>query len=173
MDEPAGSNKSDRILEELRMRQAQKADVDVEEKKMKVVIFFLRGDLFALPGENIKEILPLATIYPVPGTPVYIPGVINNRGEIDSVVTINGFLGLPESERSPSCRIAVAEREGVRSGILVDSVADVTDIPVTTVKPPLNTLAKSRKEFVAGEFLHQNKNIILLDIGKIFTKIVS
>ncbi len=107
MDEPNGT-KSDLILEELRKRKAQKAVVDVEEKKMKVVIFHLRGDLFAFPGENVKEILPLTGIYPVPGAPDFIPGVINNRGEIDSVVTINGFLGLSESERSPSCRIAVA-----------------------------------------------------------------
>ncbi len=171
MDEPNGT-KSDLILEELRKRKAQKAVVDVEEKKMKVVIFHLRGDLFAFPGENVKEILPLTGIYPVPGAPDFIPGVINNRGEIDSVVTINGFLGLSESERSPSCRIAVAEKESVRSGILVDSVTDVTDIPVSVIKPPLSTLAKTQKEFVTGEFLHHNRNIILLDIGKLFAKIV-
>jgi purine-binding chemotaxis protein CheW len=173
LSKPEENNKSDLILEELRKRKARKAVVDVEEKKMKVVIFSLNGEFFAFSGENVKEILPLASIFPVPGTPDYIPGVINNRGEIDSVVTINGFLGLPASVRTQSCRIAVAEKGGVRSGILVDSVSDVTDIPVSTVKPPISTLAKSQKEFVAGEFRYQDKNIILLDIGTIFAKIAS
>jgi purine-binding chemotaxis protein CheW len=173
VSKPVGNNKSDLVLAELKKRKAQQSVVDVEEKKMKVVIFSLQGGLFAFSGENVKEILPLANIYPVPGTPDYIPGVVNIRGEIESVVTMNGFLGLPESEKSSASRIAVAQKEGVRSGILVDSVTDVTDIPVSIIKPPLNTLEKGRKEFVAGEFFYQNKNIILLDIGKIFAKITS
>ncbi len=171
MSEGGTGSKSDRILNELRKRKAQKTVLDVDEKKIKTVIFSLRGELFALPGENIKEILPLSVIYPVPGTPPYIPGVINMRGEIESVLTINAFLGLAESERSTDSRIAIAEKGAIRSGILLDSVTDVVDIPVSAVKPPLDTLAKARKEFVAGEFLYRDKNIILLDIAKIFGKV--
>ena len=171
MTKPVDHNKSDLILDEVRKRKAQKAVVDVEEKKMKVVIFFLQGELFAFSAETVKEILPVAVIYPVPGTPDFIPGVINIRGEIESVITVNSFFGLTESPRSQANRIVVAQKDGIRSGILVDSVTDVVDIPVAMVKPPLGTLAKSQKEFVAGEFQFQNKNITLLDIGTIFTKI--
>ena len=170
-DTTGGKNKSDLILEEIMRRKEKERIVDVEEKQVKVVIFSLHGDFYAFYGEYIKEILPLMTIYYVPGSPDFIPGVINVRGEIDSVININRFLGLPDSANSQSSRIALAVTDGIRSGILVDSIEEVLDIPASSVKPPLDTLSKSIKEFVAGEFTHKNKLVTILDIGQIFGKI--
>jgi len=47
---------------------------------------------------------------------------------------------------------------------------DVCDIPASSVKPALSTHNKTVREFVAGELLDSNRNITLLDIGKIFAK---
>lgn len=170
-DTADGKNKSDLILEEIMRRKEKERIVDVEEKKVKVVIFSLHGGFYAFYGEYIKEILPLMTIYYVPGSPEFIPGVINVRGEIESVININMFLGLPDSTNPPSSRIALAVTDGIRSGILVDSIEEVLDIPVSLVKPPLDTLSKSIKECVAGEFTHKDKLVTILDIGQIFGKI--
>ncbi|MCK9364809.1 MAG: chemotaxis protein CheW [Syntrophales bacterium] len=166
-----GTNKSDLILDGIMRRKEKERIVDVEEKKVKVVIFSLHGDFYAFYGEHIKEILPLLTIYYVPGSPEFIPGVINVRGEIESVININRFLGLPDSENSPTSRIALTVTDGIRSGILVDSIEEVLDIPASLVNPPLDTLSKSIKEFVSGEFTHKGKLVTILDIGKIFGKI--
>ncbi|MDP2646412.1 MAG: chemotaxis protein CheW [Desulfobacterales bacterium] len=164
-------NKSDLILEEIIRRKDQERIVDVEEKKVKIAIFSLHGDFYAFYGKYVKEILPPMTIHYVPGSPDFIPGVINVRGEIESVININSFLGLPDSASSPSSRIALAVAGGIRSGILVDSIEEVLDIPDSSVKPPLDTLPKSIREFVAGEFTHKDKLVTILDIGKIFGKI--
>lgn len=164
-------NKSDLILEEIMRRKEKERIVEVEEKKVKVVIFSLHRDFYAFYGEYIKEILPLMTIYYVPGSPDFIPGVINVRGEIESVIKINRFLGLPDSANSPSSRIVLAVTDGIRSGILVDSVEEVFDIPASSIKPPLDTLSKSIKECVAGEFTQKDKLVTILDIGQIFGKI--
>ncbi len=170
-DATGTKNKSDLILKEIMRRREKEKTVDVEEKQVKVVIFSLHGDFYAFYGEYIKEILPLLTIYYVPGSPDFIPGVINVRGEIESVININSFLDIPDSASPPSSRIALAITDGIRSGILVDSIEEVLDIPAGSVKPPLDTLSKSIKEFVAGEFLHGDKLITILDIGRIFGKI--
>jgi purine-binding chemotaxis protein CheW len=170
-DAESGRNKSDLILKEIRKRKERDQIVDVEEKKVKVVIFSLQGESYAFYGEHIKEILPLMTVYFVPGAADYIPGVINNRGEIESVININRFLDLPDSTSTPGSRIALADTDGVRSGILVDSIEEVLDIPASAVKPPLDTLSKTIKEFVAGEFINNNKHVTILDVGKIFRKI--
>ncbi len=164
-------NKSDLILEEIMRRREKEQVVDVEEKKVKVVIFSLHDDFYAFYGEYIKEILPLITIYYVPGAAEFMPGVINVRGEIESVININMFLGIPESSNAPSRRIALAVTDGIRSGILVDAIEDVLDIPVNSIKPPLGSLSKSLKEFVAGEFTHKDRLVTILDISKIFGKI--
>ena len=166
-----GNRKSDQVLEEIRKRKEREGIVDVEEKKIKVVIFSLQGDFYAFYGEYIKEILPFMTIYPVPGSADFIPGVINNRGEIESVININKFLGLAAAAPALSGRIALADAIGVRSGILVDTIEEVLDIPLTAVQPALDTLSPAIKEFVAGQFEHQEQYVTILDIGKIFRKI--
>jgi purine-binding chemotaxis protein CheW len=113
----------------------------------------------------------LGSIFYVPGSPDFILGVINIRGDIESVIAINKFLGLSEPGVTQSSRIAIASTEEMRSGVLVDSIEDVVDIPVSALKLPIATLDQSQKEFVAGEFTYNEKNITLLDIGKIFGRI--
>jgi purine-binding chemotaxis protein CheW len=167
------ANRSETILSELKRRGTGQQIVDVEEEKIKVVIFTLRGEYYAFYGEDIKEILHYANIFYVPGSPEYIVGIINVRGDIESVININRFLGLPDSEISAKSRIAVATKGGVRSGILLDSIDDLLDVAVSSIKPALSTLGRAVGEFVAGEMMHRDKSVTLLDVGKIFAKIAS
>lgn len=167
----AGKKKSNLILDEVKRRRNLEKVVDVEETRVKLVIFSLLEDFYAFYGSDVGEILPLADIYFVPGSPDFILGVINVRGDIESVVTINKFLGLPEGNRTPGSRIALAVKGGIRSGILVDSIEDVVDVPLSSIKPPLSTLDKAKRELVTGEMDYRNKNVTLLDLGRIFGKI--
>lgn len=170
MPEKIDRKKSDRILSEVKKRKDQKEIVDVEEEKVKLVVFSLLDDYYAFPGEDVKEILPVGKITYVPGSPDFILGIINVRGDIESVLDIHKLMGLPHRETDEIGRIAIAETEGLRSGILVDSVLDVIDVPKSSIQPPLSTLSKSLKEFVAGETTYKNKNTILINVGKIFKK---
>lgn len=162
---------SDRILAEIGRRTKRETIVDGGEEKVKVVIFLLHGDRFAFFGESVKELLPPMAVYFVPGSPGFITGVINIRGQIESVLSMNSFLGLSDAKDTRRSRIVLAEKDGIRSGVLVDSVEDVADISVNSIKPPLDTLSTSIKEFVSGEFFYQDHLIIMLDIGRIFGKI--
>ena len=168
----AERTKSDRILEQLRKRSAREKVVDVEEEKVKLVIFSLADDYYAFNGSEVKEIIiPPGDISYVPGAPDYVLGVINVRGDIESVVAINTFLALPESKKTSRSRIAIAVKGGVRSGIMVDSIEDVLDVPVSGIKPPLSTLDAFKKECVTGELIFKGKNVTILDTGKIFGKL--
>jgi purine-binding chemotaxis protein CheW len=166
-------NKSELILDELKRRKSRDDIVEVEEETVKVVIFLLQGDLYAFRGQEVKEILPLVPISYVPGAPEYIPGVVNIRGDIESVLNINRLLGLPDSALSPKSRIAIAQQNGIRSGILLDAVEDVVDIPVSAIKPPLATLNDTLRNYIAGEFMHLDRNVTILDLGRIFAKLVT
>lgn len=145
--------------------------VDVEEAKKKVVIFVLAGGEYAFTGEEVREILSHANIFYVPGTPDFIEGVINVRGEIESVLNLSIFLGLPGGPNQVNSRILITAGNEIRSGVLVDSVLDVLDITESSIKPPLSTLSDSIKGFITGEFVHQNKTVTLLSVRKIFEKI--
>lgn len=161
-------SRTDLIVAELRRLKEQEKVVAVEEERHKVVIFTLHDGLYAFVGADVREILPALEVFPVPGAPKNIPGLVNNRGEIEAVIDLRGVLGLPGGARGAGSRIAIAEKAGVRSGMLVDSVLDVVDVPPSAIKPPLATLDAASREVVAGEMTYQGRSVVLLDVGRVF-----
>jgi purine-binding chemotaxis protein CheW len=163
--------KRELVLEEAKRRREKDRIVNVEADMTKVVIFTLAGGDYAFYGDEVKEILSHANIFYVPGTPGFISGVINVRGEIESVINLAAFLGLPDIVQTVNCRILIASGDEMRSGVLVESVEDVLDIPVNLIKPPLSTLSQSIRVFVTGEFVCGSKTVTLLSVKRIFEKI--
>lgn len=167
-------HKSDLVIGEAWRRREEQRITDVEEERVKVVIFRLAGGLYAFHAFEIKEIFSHAGIFFVPGAPAFIHGLINVRGDIESVINLNMFMGLPGSGKEVHGRILIAAVEGgMRSGILVDSVEDVLDIPASSIKPPLSTLGKALQELAAGEFIHGKDTVLLLSAASIFSKMAA
>ncbi len=162
--------KSRKILEAIEEKQIE-TTADVNLASVKLVIFTLLNGYYAFQGESIKEILPTSKINVVPGVPNFILGVINVRGDIESVININDFLGLPEQNSENDKNIIIAEGAGIRSGILVSSVEDVMDFPEASIQPPLSSLNEKIKPFVIGETDYKKKNVTVLNVQEIFKNI--
>jgi len=165
-----GQLKSELILDELKGRQRTREIVDVEQERVKMVIFRSGANRYAFYGKDIREIIPSCEISWVPGLPEYLPGLINVRGDIESVVNIRHFLGEGKIEQF-SGLIAMAVKDDFRTGILIDSIDNVVDIPLESISPPLATLDGASRELVVGNFEYDNSTISLLDIGKLSSKV--
>ena len=163
--------KSDRILAEVKKRKGQEKIVDVEVEKVKLVIFSLLDEYYAFNSEDVKEILPVSKITYVPGSPDFILGIINVRGDVESVLDINKLMGLPGGKINKNSHIIIAAKKDIRSGILIDSMVDVIDVPKSSIQPPISTLSKSIREFAIGEATYNKKNTMLLDVEKFFRRI--
>jgi len=158
--------KSERILASIRQIQRSKEVVDVEQELVKLVIFEINGALYALYGRNVREVLPRMDISWVPGLPDFLPGLINVRGDIESVIDLRQLLHYPHLELKDA-RILMVENEGFRSGVLIDDIRDVLDLPHNVIKPPLMTLNGVARELVAGEFELGGHLVSLLDTDKL------
>ncbi|MBF0227325.1 MAG: chemotaxis protein CheW [Desulfobacterales bacterium] len=163
-------NKTDVLISEIKNRRTKEKIVEVDEKKSIIMIFTLSSELYGFLGEYVKEILPFKDTTFVPGTPDFIKGVINVRGDIEAVLNIHRLLNI--TSKNEESFIALVSKDGISSGVLVDTIEDVLDVPISSIKPPLETLDEKIKSFVAGEIMYNNKNVTILDIGKIFGKIV-
>lgn len=170
MDPSQEQLKSEQILDELKRRQRTMDVVDVEEERVKLVIFSCVGNRYAFYGADIREILPSSEISWVPCLPEYLPGLINVRGDIESVINIRYFLGEELSNRGKYL-IAMAVKGDFHSGIMIDSIEDVVDIPVNTVHAPLATLSGVARDLVVGEMDYAGNMVTLLDIEKLAAKI--
>lgn len=160
------TTKSEAILQELKKRHRQKEVVDVEEAKVKVLIFHCGEGLYAFYGLDIREILTGVEVCWVPGLPEYLPGLINVRGDVESVVEISHFLG--EKRRTDQGElIAIAVKGAFHTGIRIDSVQDVVDVPKSAIQATLTTLNGRAREIVVGQISHRGATIPLLDLAKL------
>jgi purine-binding chemotaxis protein CheW len=149
-------------------REASAEIVNVDEPMVKLVIFELGGEWFAFPGEAVREILPQVDIFFVPGCPPSLEGVINVRGDIESVISMAGLLGKALTQTAPTSSILRGQGGGMHSGIRVDRVVDVLDVAQSAIQPPPTTLPEHMRRIVSGLMQHQDMPVVILDLNLIF-----
>lgn len=156
----------DQILSQ--RHEARKEVVSVDEPAVKLVIFELGGDWFAFHGERIREILAQADVFFVPGCPASLEGVINVRGDIESVLLLHDLLRLPASPASRGSSILLGRGGGMSSGIRVDRVVDVVDVPQSRVQPAPGALPEHMQPLVLGLLHFRERPVAVLDLDRIF-----
>lgn len=161
------------ILELVTQRERDERVIEIEEKTVQVVVILLDGSVYAFYGRWIKEIVLVDEISYVPGMPEYILGVINVRGEIESVLDLRSVLGLSRSALKAQSRVILGEAQGFRSGLLVDAVEDVLEIPEERISHSSPILDKGIAEYIIGESRYKEQDMILLDLEKIFDALLS
>ncbi|MGB9984477.1 MULTISPECIES: chemotaxis protein CheW [unclassified Herbaspirillum] len=115
--------------------QADELDTTVDDDEQ-VVIFRLDKEEFGVPIHSVQEIVRVPEeLVHVPGAPDFVEGVINLRGSVLPVVDLRARLGLPGIERSDSQRIMVFLIADVRTGFIVDQVAEVLRIARDVIEP--------------------------------------
>ncbi len=123
----------------------------------KLVRFNINNDAFALPIDDVKEIIRPINIVNLPQSPSFIIGVINLRGTIIPIVSLALRLGISDDNSNiNNKRILIVERPNLTVGFFVDTVTDV----MTTVQSHYEDIPN-----IARENYNQNlvRNIIKLD----------
>jgi purine-binding chemotaxis protein CheW len=101
-----------------------------------VVIFRLGAEEFGVPIMSVQEIVRVPEVLTkVPKTPKFVEGVINLRGTVLPVVDQRTRFGMDTIERNDRQRIMVYTLSGLRTGFIVDSVAEVLRIPRQSIEP--------------------------------------
>jgi purine-binding chemotaxis protein CheW len=101
-----------------------------------VVVFRLDKEEFGAPIASVQEIVRVPDdLVRVPNAPPFVEGVINLRGTVLPVIDLRLRLGLSRVERSDKQRIMVFLISDVRTGFIVDQVAEVLRIPKSAIEP--------------------------------------
>ena len=101
-------------------REPEKADADLQF--MEVIEFRLAAETYAVESKHIREIYPLKDFTPIPGTPSFVLGLANVRGQILSVIDLKKFFDLPEKGLGELNKIIIVRNETIEFGILADSI---------------------------------------------------
>lgn len=149
-------------------RQQQSAIEHGDELTRKLVIFTLGEELFAFPGENVREILPMGRIFFVPGCPASLDGVINVRGDIESVISLFNLLGKTPPNSIADEAILLGKTNEMQSGLRVGRVIDVLDVAEKEIQSPGEGLSDQIAHLLSGLTIHAGKVVLILDMTRLF-----
>ncbi|MFH0925408.1 MAG: chemotaxis protein CheW [bacterium] len=129
-----------------------------------VIDFFLGGEWYGLEIKYIQEVIKPPKIFSIPGTPNYLLGAINHRGNIITVMDLASFLKIGLVNLSNESRIIIIRVGELKMGLIVDSVSEIFTIPAKSIEPPLSVLDISKMAYILGEYQRKDKLVILLNL---------
>lgn len=138
--------------------------------------FKLGEGTFAIPVENVREVLNYEPIISVPKSLPYLKGVVNIRGSVVTVADFRDLFGFKSNVPLEENSIIVLEIEQENEapfvlGMLADSVNVVTNLEmVVSENFDFGTLPE-RKEFISGVAKKDNNFILIMDVKKILWSI--
>ncbi|WP_019001111.1 chemotaxis protein CheW [Succinimonas amylolytica] len=133
------------------------------------VTFHLDREVYGINVMQVQEVLRYSEIAPVPGSPDYVLGIINLRGNVVTVIDTRMRFGIEPMEVTDSSRIVIIEAGGQVVGILVDSVAEVVDLSADDIDPAPNIGTEESAQFIKGVANLGEELLIIIDLNKLLT----
>ena len=143
--------------------------IDEEDNKGPLVRWItcrLGGETYGIEVKQVREILRINNILPVPGAPDCVVGITNIRGNVVTVIDGRRRLSLPACELTDAARMIVLETSDEVAATIVDSVSDVMDLPASAIdaNPKLN--AREDAHYISGVISHDAGLIIILNVDR-------
>ena len=140
-------------------------------EELQLVVFRLADEEFALDISQVREIIRMQEVTPMPKAPDFITGVLNLRGQIVAVMDLAQRFAIKNSLRTDVARIIIVEVGDSKIGLIVDEVPEVIRMPLNDMEPtPAMIESKVHAEFIKGVGKFQDRLIIVLDAGSILSK---
>ncbi|MCD6583180.1 MAG: chemotaxis protein CheW [Candidatus Omnitrophica bacterium] len=141
-----------------------------KQEEVQLVVFRLGEEEFGVNIHQVREIVRLVPITPIPRAPEFIEGVVNLRGQILAVMDLAKRLDVPSKPRSEKTRIVVVELEDNVVGMIVDEVSEVLRIPTSKVeKTPQIIESEISQRYITGVGKLEDRLLILIDLAAILS----
>ncbi|MDX1252209.1 MAG: chemotaxis protein CheW [Gammaproteobacteria bacterium] len=133
------------------------------------VTFYLDGEMYGVNVLQVQEVLRVNEIVPVPGSPDYVLGIINLRGNVVTVVDTRKRFGLRTKDLEDASRIVIIEVMENVIGMLVDSVAEVVYLRSSEIESAPNVGNEESSRYIQGVSNRDNQLLILIDLNKLLS----
>jgi purine-binding chemotaxis protein CheW len=137
------------------------------DTQLQLVVFHLGDECYGLEISDVREIIAVPRITPIPRAPAFIEGVINLRGRVVPIVDLRGCLGLPSAERTRATRVIVAAVGDYTLGMVADAVSQVLTVDRTDIEPPNPTVSDARTAYVRGIAKVDGRMVIWADLTRL------
>ncbi len=140
-------------------------------ESQKVIVFALAEQPYAVPVEQVREIIRWPGVRPVPQTHPAFLGVSSVRGEVLPVLDLAAFLGIRSDVPLDQKKLILLEtgEEGLKLGLAVDHVNRIYTVNPGQIDTSLTGTFLG--ENLAAVFKQGQENILLADFGRILSSL--
>jgi purine-binding chemotaxis protein CheW len=142
-------------------------DDEEDVKENKFLTFCLGQEVYGIGIEYVMEIIRVIRITPMPEMYDFLKGVVNLRGKVIPVMDVRLRFGLQERAYDDRTCIVVVKIQDLEIGLIVDTVAEVLEIPEGQIEPPPKMHMKSQQKYIMGIGKTGDEVKILLDLSKL------
>ena len=115
-----------------------------------LVTFLLKDEEFGFDIMSVQEIIRLPKMAKVPRTPNYVDGIANLRGVVLPVIDMRTRFGMERAEETDRTRVLVVDIDGVKTGLRVDRVKQVTRVMRSEIEPPPAAIRGTSSDYLEG-----------------------
>jgi purine-binding chemotaxis protein CheW len=137
------------------------------------LMFQLGGEDYALEIPHVLEIKGYSLITPIPNAPAHLKGVMNLRGSIIPVVDLRERFGMPSGSYDKFSVILIVSVQDKTSGVLVDAVTDIVELPSSQLDPPPDLGAHVDTSFLRGMLKVSGRVVLVLDLERTIREVMS
>jgi purine-binding chemotaxis protein CheW len=141
-------------------------------RRHQLIVFKLGNEEYALPIDQIKEIVATPPITKLPQTPDYIKGVANIRGNIIAIADLEKKFGVASDDDAIGQYTLVIESDAFKIGVLVKSVPNTLSASDEEIDESPNVVHDSSLDdnYIKGIVKSDKRLIILIDIFKVINE---
>ncbi len=125
--------------------------------KDKYISLNLNSDFYCISLDYVKEILKDTSITKVPGTPDFIEGIMNLRGDYITVVNLKKFLGLVCEETNEKKPVIIIKSNELQLALLIDKINELFEYQEPAEDASSDSYYEC--EFIYGSCLYTSLNI--------------
>ena len=145
-----------------------------EDSQFQLVTFQLGDEIYGVDIMDVKEIVKIQDVRPIPNAPYYVEGIINLRGEIIPIIDLHKRFRLKslrdeDIDTDIEGGFIILSIENNKIGIIIDRVARVVSVTADDIKDPPQMFSGIGSEYIQGVIRSDNGTyLIMLDIRKLF-----
>ncbi len=146
----------------------------VGDSQFQLVTFQLGEELYGVDIMDVKEIVKIQNVRPIPNAPYYVEGIFNLRSEIIPVISLHkrfriAQVELDDEDDESQGGFIILNIDGIKIGIIIDRIARVVPVRAEEVKPPPQMLSGIGTEYIHGVIRQESGGyLIVLDIRRLF-----
>jgi purine-binding chemotaxis protein CheW len=140
-------------------------DQSVSKEESQLVTFLLKDEEFGFDIMSVQEIIRLPKMAKVPRTPPYVDGIANLRGVVLPIIDVRARFGMERAEETDRTRVLVVDIGGVKTGLRVDRVKQVTRVLRSDVDPPPPAIRGTSAGYLEGVVKLDNGQRIIMALN--------